>query len=109
MAVVRGRFMEALVHDHGDHAFITGLFSLLEAMTGQDIGSALARLSLPARVADALLRREGVLAPLLALAMAYERADTDALATQLDALHVSHEQADAAFQEAVAWSANLMG
>jgi c-di-GMP-related signal transduction protein len=109
LAVVRGRFMEKLVHEHGDHAFITGLFSLLEVMTGQAIGTALARLPLPETVGDALLRREGVLAPLLELAKEYERGDTEALEARLEELHVSHEQARTAFQAAVAWSANMMG
>lgn len=80
--------------------FIVGIFSLLDALLNEPMEQALARLKLPDPVIKALVRREGVYAPFLALAVACEEADQDkiaqcAAACGLDADMVNHAQAKA--------------
>lgn len=55
-------------------AFLVGLLSLADAMTGRPMSEVLAALAVTANVRDALLG-EGPLAPLLHLVTAYERGD----------------------------------
>ena len=112
-AVVRGRLMELLAiellgADHGDPAFVVGVFSLLEALTGRPMQSVLDGLSLPEPVAAALLERRGVYAPLLALAEACESGDEHAFAELADGLLLSGHQVNMAHLQALAWAEELL-
>lgn len=104
-AIARGRFMELIGQGFFDHAaldnlFITGTFSLLDILLGANLQTALGQMNLPEVINDALLRREGVFAPFLELAMACERGDIAALEDlagelHLDAKAVNHAQVEA--------------
>jgi c-di-GMP-related signal transduction protein len=108
-AVARGRFMEILGGDFFDRAaldnvFITGAFSLLDALLGVDIATVLTEMHLPDAVADALLRRQGIFAPLLDLAIACEEAESPALVQKAAALGVSVAKLNRAQLEALAYA-----
>lgn len=112
-AVVRGRLMELLAADllppeECDHAFVAGVFSLLDALTGVPTARALEGLPLPDAVMDALVARSGPLAPLLELTEACERADDAAFAQASMALALSGHQVNMAHLQALAWADELL-
>jgi EAL and modified HD-GYP domain-containing signal transduction protein len=104
-ALARARMTELLGHGkmapgEQEGLFLVGIFSLLDALLNEPMEQALARLKLPDPVIKALVRREGIYAPFLALAMACEEADQDniaqcAAACGLDADAVNNAQAKA--------------
>lgn len=112
-AVVRGRLMELLAADlftpeECDHAFVAGVFSLLDALTGVPTDLALEGLPLPDAVVGALLGRSGPLAPLLELTEACERADDAAFAHAAQSLALSGHQVNMAHLQALAWADELL-
>jgi c-di-GMP-related signal transduction protein len=111
-AVVRGRLMELLAQEamgpeEADNAFVTGVFSLLDAMLGMPMQAALAAVSLPAEVTDALLHKSGPLAPLLELTVACETGDDEAFARAANALGLTSQQINWAHLQALAWAETL--
>ncbi|WP_298925006.1 EAL and HDOD domain-containing protein [uncultured Ramlibacter sp.] len=112
-AVVRGRLMELLAAElltpeECDHAFVVGIFSLLEAMTGMPLERVLEGISLPEPVLQALLQRKGTLAPFLELTEACEDMNHEAFARAANALQLSGRQVNTAHLEALAWASHLL-
>ena len=108
-AAVRGRLMELLAIDlkmpeAADHAFVTGVFSLLDTMLGMPRDKALASVSLPQSVREALLGNTGPFAPLLTLAKACEAGDDTTFATTATALKLTSHQVNWAHLQALAWA-----
>lgn len=111
-AVVRGRLMELLVGqqlgaEEADNAFVVGVFSLLDAMLGVPIATALATLSLPSSVTDALLSHSGPLAPYLDLTLACEASDEALFAQASASLGLGGAEINMAHLEALAWAETL--
>ncbi len=111
-AIVRGRLMELLAAEllppeECDNAFVTGLFSLLDAMLGMPLDKALGALSLPESVVSALLHNEGPLAPFLALTIACETADDEAFARNANMLGLDNRQVNWAHLQALAWAETM--
>jgi EAL and modified HD-GYP domain-containing signal transduction protein len=111
-AVVRGRLMELLAAetlpaDDCDNAFVVGVFSLLDTMLGLSMKAALATLSLPISVTDALLHNKGPLAPYLALTIACETGDDAAFAEAANTLSLSSSQINLAHLQALSWAETL--
>ena len=78
LAVTRAIFLESIADELGwpaDDLYLLGLLSLVEAMARAPTEKLLDGLPLSAELEAALLRREGPLAPLLDLCVAYERGD----------------------------------
>lgn len=112
-AVVRGRLMELLAielmpPDACDQAFVVGMFSLLDAMTGLPMAQALEGLGLPDDVVEVLVHRRGPFQPFLDLVEACERSDDSAFAQQADALLLSGHQVNMAHLQALAWAEALL-
>lgn len=112
-AVVRGRLMELLTTDslppeESDNAFVVGIFSLLDTLLGVPMPAALATLSLPDTVTNALLYGTGPLAPYLALAQACESGDDETFASTSVALGLSSNQVNWAHLQALAWAETLL-
>ncbi len=108
-AVVRARLMELLTlrlagQDEADEAFVVGLFSMLDQMLGMALADALALLSLPRAVTDALLHQQGRHATLLALALACETGDAAAFTRASQALGLDAAQVNAAHLQALTWA-----
>ncbi|MBO9677849.1 MAG: HDOD domain-containing protein [Acidovorax sp.] len=108
-AVVRGRLMELLAlesmsQEEADQAFVAGIFSMLDVMLGMPMESALSLLSVPEPVAAALLRREGALGELIALAEACESSDDAVFDRAAATLHLSSQQINWAHLQALAWA-----
>ena len=111
-AMVRGRLMELLAAEllsasDCDNAFVVGLFSLLDVMLDMPLADALESIALPEDVADALLRREGLLVPFLALTQACESGDEASFATAAEQLQLSNHQINWAHLQALAWAEEL--
>ena len=98
-----------LPHEECDHAFVAGVFSLLDAMTGVAMPRALEGLPLPDAVMEVLLEHTGPLAPFLELAEACESADDEAFARAASALGLSGHQVNMAHLDALVWVQELMG
>ncbi|MEJ7932273.1 HDOD domain-containing protein [Ramlibacter sp. AN1015] len=112
-AVIRGRLMELLAsemlpRDECDNAFVAGVFSLLDAMTGVALDRALEGLLLPDAIIEALLHRRGMLAPFLDLTEACEVGDEEGFARAANALSLSNHQVNMAHLQALAWAEDLL-
>lgn len=111
-AIARGRFMEILGKDFFergmlDNLFITGAFSLLGILLGARIETVLAEMHLPEAITDALLRREGIYAGLLDLALACEEVDSATLAEKAALLGISTAKLNHAQIEALTFADTL--
>jgi len=111
-AVVRGRLMELLAleklpPEECDNAFVVGVFSLLDAMLGMSLITALGNVTLPQVVTDALLLGTGPLAPFLQLTVACESSDDESFAVALKALDLNSNQVNWAHLQALAWAESL--
>lgn len=107
-AITRGRFVELmgqrmLPPGEADNLFVVGMFSLIDQLLGVPMAQVLAKVQLPGAVQQAILRREGVYAPFLALAEACETDGAEA-ARLSEALFVSAGQVNAAHLAAMVWS-----
>jgi c-di-GMP phosphodiesterase len=104
-ALVRARLAEKLAEGRMsrkecDEVFVVGILSVIDALMQMTMQDALAQLSLPEDVADALLRQEGKYAPYLKLAIACEEDDQDriralAIDCDIDATLVNQRHIDA--------------
>ncbi|KQR50374.1 EAL and HDOD domain-containing protein [Acidovorax sp. Leaf160] len=111
-AVVRGRLMELLAleilpAEEADQAFVVGIFSLLDAMLGMPLASAVGLLHVPQPVAEALLQRTGTLGQLLILAEACESHDDAAFDQAAQQLGLTSQQINWAHLQALAWADHL--
>ena len=111
-AIARGRFMEIVGAGYFDknqidNLFIAGAFSLLDVILGAKMEAALDQMNLPEPLTDALLRREGIYAPFLDLAIACEAADIDQLIDQAATLGVPMATINHAQIEALAFADSL--
>ena len=104
-ALVRAKLAEKLADGRmppkeRDEAFVVGILSVIDALLEMPMSEALAQLTLPEVVSDALLNRQGRYAPYLKLAIACEESDQDAIRTLaaelgMDAVGVNQRHMDA--------------
>ena len=111
-AITRGRLTELLGHelvDKGerDNLFIVGIFSLLDAMLEMPMDKVLEKLTLPENISDALLHREGIYGPFLALAEACESADIQRIQYLAASLAIDPNAVNEAHLKALAWVEEL--
>ena len=111
-ALTRAHLMEKLAHglverQQYDNLFITGAFSLLDALLGVSMDKVLESMSLPEAISDALLGQGGVYAPFLELAKASENEDGEAIAEQAGMLGLSSEQFNRAQMQALAFAETM--
>ncbi len=110
-AIIRGRFAELLGHglvskNEAEDLFVTGMFSLLDRLLGIPMEQVLEHIQLPGAVSQALLSREGMYGPFLALAESCEINNGQA-GELADSLFISPKQVNEAHLAALAWSQNL--
>lgn len=113
-AIARGRFMELLgtktmSKEAGDALFLTGAFSLLDALLGVDLGSVIPDLGLPEETRAALLDMEGSHYPFLMLAIAMERGLAEMATEQTEMLGLTSREVNQALMEATAWATSFCG
>lgn len=110
-AVLRGRFVELmgkgmLPASDADNLFVVGMFSLIDRLLGVPMREVLGKVQLSEAVQQAILSREGVYGPFLALAESCEEDGTRA-ASLAEALFMSADQVNAAHLSALAWAQDL--
>ena len=109
--MIRGRFAELLGQDfltrrEAENLFVVGMFSFLDRLLGTPVPEVLAQLVLPPAVAEALLSREGVYAPVLALVEACE--GQDGRAAEFSApMSMTAEDVNKAHVSAIMWAQNI--
>ena len=111
-ALTRARLMELLGHglvdrQEYDNLFITGAFSMLDALLGVSMDKVLESMSLPEAICDALLGRGGLYAPFLDLARVSEGEDGQAIADQAGMLGLSADQFNSAQMQALAFAETM--
>lgn len=105
-SLIRARMCESLAKDAGQSsssAFVTGLFSALDALTDQPLEDVLPSLPLADDINRALLGHEGMLGQLLALVLAYEAGDWDAV----EAASIDGITPQKAYLESVEWASQM--
>ena len=111
-ALVRARLTELLgskklkAQDR-DGLFITGIFSLLDALLNMPLKTALESIKLAPPVTAALLQREGQYAPYLDLAIACEEAEEQVIMTYAATSGISAEEINVAHIEALVWAGEI--
>ena len=110
-AIIRGRLVEllgkaSLTKDQSENLFIVGMFSLLDRLLGISMEEVLTRIQLPEMVSRALLSREGIYGPFLALAEACELS-TALIGTLAASLKINPVEVDAAHLSALVWVKKL--
>jgi c-di-GMP-related signal transduction protein len=111
-AVARGRLMELLAAEllppeECDNAFVVGVFSLLDTMLGLSMETALATVSLPESVTQALLHGTGPLAPFLELTLACETGNDEAFGRTATQLGLNNNQVNWAHVQALVWAETI--
>ncbi len=111
-AVTRGRLCELLGGHYmpksdQDNLFITGVFSLLDAMLDTPMDEIMDRLIIQDSIADALLTRAGIYGPVLALAEACESQDIGRIEELANSLMLSSEDVTKDHLQALAWIEQL--
>ena len=108
-ALARGRVAELVAERAGRKAdagplFLTGLFSLLDALLRMPMDGVLARMMIAPEVKAALLTRSGPYAAALALVEAQEHGDWAAVDDAASAVGVAPATVSACYTEALAWA-----
>jgi len=111
-ALVRARMTELLGQGKLSPAereglFIVGIFSLLDVLLNVPMEQALERLQLPDPVMAALARHEGIYAPFLALSVACEEADQDAIVEYAADCGLDANEVNTAQVKALVWAEEI--
>ena len=94
---------------HKTDAFLVGMLSLLDAVLGRPLAELVAELPLSPEARSALLDGTGPLAPLLACAVAYERADWEQVALLAQQFRLDAGEVSAGYFEALAQAQEVFG
>jgi c-di-GMP-related signal transduction protein len=110
-AVIRGRFAELLGHgflpkNEAENLFVAGMFSLLDRMLGIPMEQVLENIQLSDAVSQALISREGMYGPFLALAEACESGNAR-VSELADALFIGADRVNETHLSALAWAQSL--
>jgi EAL and modified HD-GYP domain-containing signal transduction protein len=110
-AVIRGRFAELLGQtflpkNEAENLFVAGMFSLLDKLFGVPMEDVLEKVQLSDAVSEALLTREGIYGPFLALAEACEL-NTAEVETMATSLCISPQQVNDAHLSALVWAQSI--
>ncbi len=108
-ATVRARMCELLASlagtpDRGEELFLTGLFSLLDAILDQPLAELLRALALDTEIERALSGDQNRFRDVLDLVIAYERAEWDRLPAFSAGLPADERSLPALYREAVVWA-----
>jgi c-di-GMP-related signal transduction protein len=93
-----------MTRDNWDHAFMIGMFSLLDTLFGQPLAEIIAPLHLADEVSNALLDGSGQLGAFLKVARIAEGEPTAELAAALAGIDLGHEAWAATLIEAARWA-----
>jgi EAL and modified HD-GYP domain-containing signal transduction protein len=115
LAATRGRFLELLAgklspgnREFEDHAFMTGIMSLMPTLMGVPFEEVLKGIQLSSDVQEALEHHTGRLGTMLQLAEAMETADGETCHTLTDQISgADHVMVNACLTQALTWASNI--
>jgi c-di-GMP phosphodiesterase len=108
-AITRARMCELVAQAGGasrdsGSAFITGMLSLIDVLLKVPMPQVLGQIDLSPEISQALLRREGTVAPSLVLVEAYERGEWDAVQTMARTGAVVEHEIPGLYFDALKWA-----
>jgi EAL and modified HD-GYP domain-containing signal transduction protein len=108
MAIIRARFCELIANkacpEKSESAFLTGLFSLIDALLDRPMPVLLAQLPLADEIKDALTEeKRSTLGTILNVAKLYEKGRWYQTERQANVLRLSYEQIADCYQQALKW------
>ncbi|WP_199609857.1 EAL and HDOD domain-containing protein [Flocculibacter collagenilyticus] len=109
MSIVRAKFcsniaIHRLEPENPPTAFLTGLFSLIDAMLDMTLDEVMAMLPVQDEIKAAIIKFHGQLGEYLTLAIAYEKADWEVVMKLVDSLELTDECIHDAYYEAIKWA-----
>lgn len=115
LAATRGRFLELLagklkpgVREFEDHAFMTGILSLMPTLMGVPLEEILKGIHLSSDVQEALESKRGQLGIMLQLSEALEASDGDACHNLTEQLSgANHLMVNSSVTQALTWASNI--
>jgi c-di-GMP-related signal transduction protein len=110
-AVIRGRFAELLGQNfmpknEAENLFVAGMFSLLDKLLGVPMEDILEKIQLSEPVTQALLNRDGIYGPFLALAEACEL-NSDQVESMATSLCIGGTRVNECHLSALAWAQSI--
>ena len=113
-SLIRGRFAENLAKPFKMQAlstelFLMGMFSLLDVILDKPMEEALQGVSVTPEIEDAIMKRQGELAPVLTLIVEYETASWQEVSRQLVLQNLDMDAVYEAYLEALRWYRDLLG
>lgn len=111
-SIIRGRFAELVTEslgfkDQASDAFLTGMFSLMDALLDRPMNKILEELSLNENISVALQRQPSKLTLILETVIAYEQANWDKYDIYCQTIRLDNETARRLYLEAVSWVENI--
>jgi len=112
LSLVRARFCELAAplarEENGLDAFLTGMFSLVDAIIGRPLEEILPNISLPPAVAAALTDKKSKLYKLLELAVVMERGAWDELPVLAAALGINESLLPDLHKKSIVWVSQIL-
>lgn len=113
LALSRAMFAEKLAMNNGredlkNEAFLTGLFSLLDAMLKRPISELVANLPVSESILEALLKQQGDIYPYLALSKAYEKHEVKKIEKILNETGMDSSLVSLCFLDSITETGQLM-
>jgi EAL and modified HD-GYP domain-containing signal transduction protein len=112
-SVVRSRFCELIAHNTKyssvkDEAFMTGLFSTMDALLDREMGDILHGLPLSQDIKSALLEPEcNNLGLILSLSISYQKGEWDMVKLQCRALGINSDKVTECYKKAMKWESHM--
>lgn len=107
ISFIRARFLELLFQDNGkafrDKSYLTGFFSLLDAILQHDLFDIIPKLNLHEEIEDAILYKDGLLGKGLLMLQAIEEHDYDSLKEISNELNVNINTINSIYQQSILW------
>jgi EAL and modified HD-GYP domain-containing signal transduction protein len=113
LSLTRAKFTEGLAIEYGKMndtsiAFLTGMLSLIDAILGESMASAMEKLPLSSEIKDALVKGEGELANLIKIVKCYETTSWDDAWLELKHLGIDEAKVPDIYRNSVQWANEQM-
>ena len=113
LSIQRARYCELLASNltiklEPGHAFLTGMFSLLDSLLDRPLEQILEEISIDETIKLAIITNKGILGDLLVLTKAYEHAEWDEVHLRCKALGLDQDTLSQCYDLSVKWTADLL-
>lgn len=112
LSLTRAKFAEGLAEQcaraEAPMAFLTGMLSLIDAILGESMASAMEKLPLSSKIKDALVKGEGKLAHIINIAKCYETTNWSDAQAELAHLGINDDKVPQIYHQAVQWADEQM-